>query len=99
MPTLRVGGAGGREFLRPVRLRAQQPEQGIPAGLLLDRGPDHRRRSLEQCVGGDWHKYGFLGFPAFWWLLGVFIWVLSFAAVPIVLFTLGGRVAAGVSRA
>ena len=38
----------------------------------------------------------FFGFTAFWWLLGVLIWGLSFIAVPIVLFTLGGRAAAGV---
>ena len=95
-----MGGAAGCEVLRPVRLHAQQPgeaseqaEQGISARLLLDRGLITAVALLSSALGtvdGIWDYAGGL------WFLGVLVWVLSLVAAPIVLFTLGGRVAAGV---
>ena len=98
-----MGGASGREVLRPVRLDAQQPgeaseqaEQGIRLAFFWTGGLITAVSLLSSAFAAIDTSTGFFGATAFWWLLAVLIWVLSLVAVPIVLFTLGGRVAAGV---
>ena len=94
-PDARFCGQCGSALSSPVK-RVSRPNRAFRLAFFWTGGLITAVALSSSASSAIGTSTDFLGFPAFLWLLGVLIWVLSFIAVPIVLFTLGGRVAAGI---
>ena len=91
-PDARFCGRCGSALSSTVR-RVSRPNRAFRLAFFWTGGLITAVALLSSALGtvdGIWDYAGGL------WFLGVLIWLLSLVAVPIVLFTLGGRVAAGV---
>ena len=94
-PDARFCGQCGSTLSSPVK-RVSRPNRAFRLAFFWTGGLITAVSLLSSAFAAIDTSTGFFGATAFWWLLAVLIWVLSLVAVPIVLFTLGGRVAAGV---